>query len=156
VRPKELYDGAIPSANSVALHNLVSLFRLTADPAWEDRAQAQIQAFAGTVISQPEAYTHFLCALDFAIRPGQEVIITGKRGSPDTEETLAAVNRTFAPNRVAIFKSEENALRLTQFAPYTEGLHVNEGKPALHLCSNGACTLSTSDPETLLGQLSGV
>ena len=73
VRPKELYDGAIPSANSVALLNLLLLSRLTGDPQWEDRAQEQIRAFAGTVTSQPSAFTYFLCALDFALRPGEEI-----------------------------------------------------------------------------------
>ena len=77
VRPKELYDGAIPSANSIALSNLVFLFRLTGDPQWEKRAQAQIRAFAGTVKSQPQAFTYFLCALDFALRPGQDIITDG-------------------------------------------------------------------------------
>jgi hypothetical protein len=77
VRPKELYDGAIPSANSVALSNLVFLFRLTGDLHWEKRAQAQIRAFAGTVKSQPQAFTYFLCALDFALRPGQDIITDG-------------------------------------------------------------------------------
>ena len=109
VRPKELYDGAIPSANSVALSNLVTLFRLTGDPRWEDRAQAQIQAFAGTVKSQPQAFTYFLCALDFALRPGQEVIITGEPQASDTRQLLAALNLNFTPNKVAIVKSDQNA-----------------------------------------------
>ncbi|MBW1780544.1 MAG: thioredoxin domain-containing protein [Deltaproteobacteria bacterium] len=153
VRPKELYDGAIPSANSVALFNMVSLFRLTGDPAWEDRSKAQIQAFAGTVTSQPEAFTYFLSALGFAIGPDQEVIISGDPQRPDTQALLTALNRDFAPNRVVIFKSEQNAPRLTKFAPYTEGLPVTEGKATAHVCRNGACSLSTDDTETLLGQL---
>jgi uncharacterized protein YyaL (SSP411 family) len=77
VRPKELYDGAIPSANSVALSNLVFLFRLTGDPSWQKRAEAQIRAFAGTLKSQPQAFSYFLCALDFALRPGQDIITDG-------------------------------------------------------------------------------
>jgi hypothetical protein len=86
VRPKELYDGAIPSANSVALFNLVSLARLTGDPRWETQAQSLIRAFAGTVKAQPQAFTYFLCALDFALHPGQEVIITGEPQSSDTRQ----------------------------------------------------------------------
>jgi len=154
VRPKELYDGAVPSANSVALFNLTTLFRLTGDPAWEERAQRLIQAFSGTVAGQPEAYAYFLCALDFALSPGQEVIITGERGAPETEEILASLNRAYAPNRVAIFKSKANSARLAQFAPYTEGLPIQQGKTTVHICANGACTLSSDDPETMIAQLS--
>jgi uncharacterized protein len=153
VRPKELYDGAIPSANSVALFNLATLFRLTGDPVWDARVQAQIQAFAGTVTAQPDAYAYFLCAFDFVVRPGQEVIIAGDAKAPDTSRLLAALNRTFAPNRVAIFKSGQNARRLTQLAPYTEAIRVEEEKAALHLCSNGACTFSPPDTEAMVRQL---
>ena len=113
-----------------------------------------IHAFAGTVASQPEAYAYFLCALDVVLSPGQDVIITGERGSPQTEEMLTALNRSYAPNRVAIFKSKQNAPRLTQLAPYTEGLPLTEGKTAVHICSNGTCTLSADDPETMISQLS--
>jgi uncharacterized protein YyaL (SSP411 family) len=150
-----LYDGAIPSANSVALFNLVSLSRLTGHPRWEDQAQKQIQAFAGTATSQPQAFTYFLCALDFAIHPGQEVIITGRPGAPDTQQLLAALNLNFAPNRVAILKSDQNAERLAEFAGYTKGLQIIEDKATAHVCRNGSCTLSTSDTQTMVNRILG-
>jgi uncharacterized protein YyaL (SSP411 family) len=155
VRPKELYDGAIPSANSVALFNLVSLSRLTGDPRWENRAQAQIQAFGGSVKSQPQAFTYFLCALDFALRPGQEVIIAGKPQASDTRQLLAALNLNFTPNKVAILKSDQNAERLAKFAGYTDGLQVIEGKATAHVCRDGACTDSTADSQIMLDRILG-
>jgi len=63
VRPKELYDGALPSINSVALSNLLLLSRLTGDSKWEKKASELVRAFAGTVKSQPTAFAFFLCAL---------------------------------------------------------------------------------------------
>ncbi|MFZ1200365.1 MAG: thioredoxin domain-containing protein [Desulfobacterales bacterium] len=47
VRPKELYDGAIPSVNSMALYNLLCLARLTGDPKWEEEAPALVRSFSG-------------------------------------------------------------------------------------------------------------
>jgi uncharacterized protein YyaL (SSP411 family) len=64
VRPKELYDGAIPSANSVSLSNLLSLSRLTGNPKWEETAQRHVKAFSGTVQAQPAAFTFFLMGLE--------------------------------------------------------------------------------------------
>ena len=156
VRPKELYDGAIPSANSIALFNLVSLFRLTGEPRWENQAQALIRAFAGTVKSQPQAFTYFLCALDFALRPGQEVIITGEPQATDTRQLLAALNLNFSPNKVAIVKSDQNAERLAKFAGYTDGLQVIEGQATAHVCRNGSCTDSTTDTQIMLDKVLGV
>jgi len=155
VRPKELYDGAIPSANSVALFNLVSLSRLTADPSWENRAQALIRAFAGTLKAQPQALTYFLCALDFAQRPGQEVIIAGEPQATDTRQLLAALNLNFSPNKVAIVKSDQNAARLAKFAGYTDGLQVIEGQAIAHVCRNGSCTDSTTDTQVMVDRILG-
>jgi hypothetical protein len=155
VRPKELYDGAIPSANSAALHNLVALGRLTGDPRWEDRAQALIRAFAGTLQSQPQAFTYFLCGLDFALHPGQEVIIAGEPRANDTRQLLAALNTNFTPHKVAIVKSDQNADRLAKFAGFTDGLQVIEGKATAHVCRDGSCTDSTSDSQIMLDKVLG-
>jgi len=155
VRPKELYDGAIPSANSVALINLLLLSRLTGDAQIEDRAQAQIRAFAGTVKSQPSAFTYFLCALDFALRPGEEIVITGEPQAPDTRELLAALNRNFTPNKVAIVKTEQNAAQLNKFAGYTDGLEVIRDQATAHVCRNGSCTGSTTDTQNMLDRILG-
>ena len=155
VRPKELYDGAIPSANSVALFNLVFLSRLTGDPQWENRIQAHIRAFAGTLKSQPQAFTYFLCALDFALRPGQEIIIAGEPQATDTRQLLSALNLNFTPNKVAIVKSDNNAERLAKFAGYTDGLQVIEGQSTAHVCRNGSCTDSTTDTQTMVDKILG-
>jgi uncharacterized protein YyaL (SSP411 family) len=155
VRPKELYDGAIPSANSVALFNLLLLSRLTGDSRWEDRAQAQIRAFSGTVKSQPSAFTYFLCALYFALRPGEEIVITGEPQSADTRELLTALNLNFTPNKVTIVKTAQNTAQLNNFAGYTDGLEVVKGKATAHVCRNGSCTGSTTDTQTMLGKILG-
>jgi uncharacterized protein YyaL (SSP411 family) len=155
VRPKELYDGAIPSANSVALSNLVFLFRMTGDPKWEKRSQSLIRAFAGTVKSQPEAFSYFLCALDLALHPGQDIIITGEPQAIDTQQLLSALNHNFTPNKVALVKSDNNAKRLAKFATFTDGLQVIEGKATAHICRNGSCTGSTTDTKTMLDKILG-
>jgi len=155
VRPKELYDSAIPSANSVSLFNLTTLFKLTGDPLWNDRAHAAIKAFSGTVASQPEAFAFFLCALDRTLSPGQEVVVAGERERPKTKKFLDILNRDFAPNRIVVFKSEQNAERISRFAPYTEPLQVPEDTVTAHVCSNGACSLSIDSAEALARQLRG-
>jgi uncharacterized protein len=80
VRPKEIYDGALPSTNSVSLSNLLLLSRLTGNPRWEERAHTLTQTFAAPVAQQPAAFTHFLNGLDMALRPGREVVVTGGPG----------------------------------------------------------------------------
>ena len=155
VRPKDLYDGALPSANAVAFLNLLTLSKLTGDARWEEKAQAQIRAFSGTIQKHPPGFTFFLVGLDFALNPGQEVVITGKSKAQDTLELLELLNINFSPNKVTLFKSEENADQLTRIAGYTDGLQVAQGKATAHLCKGFACQEATSDPEAMIAQLFG-
>jgi hypothetical protein len=114
-----------------------------------------VRAFAGTVDRQPSAFTFFLCGLDFALRPGQDIVIAGESGSPDAERLLSALNVTFMPNQVTQLKSGGNAAQLARFAGYTDGLQVAQGKTAAHLCVGAACKESVSDVPGLLDRILG-
>jgi hypothetical protein len=155
VRPKDLYDGAIPSANSVALVNLLWLSRLTGDTRWAEDAQRLVRAFAGSVGQRPSAYTYFLCGLDFALRPGKDIVIAGEAGSADAQRLLAALNRTFAPNQLTQLKSAENAAQLARFAGYTDGLQFVKGRTSAHLCVGSACTESVTDVQAMIDRIVG-
>ena len=75
IRPKEFYDGAIASANSISLMNLLMLTRLTGDRQWESRSQELVAAFGGPANNHPAGFTFFLTALDVALRPEQDSVI---------------------------------------------------------------------------------
>lgn len=62
VRPKELYDGAIPSGNSVAGFNMLRLYDITDDTKFKQFAEKQFKTFGTTVKRNPIAYTHFVTA----------------------------------------------------------------------------------------------
>ena len=155
VRPKELYDGAIPSANSVSLLNLLWLARLTGDPKWDNHAHDQLRTFAGTVKAQPSAFAFFLLGVDFALRPGQEVVIAADPDKTEAQQMLTALNLNFAPHKVALVKSEQNAERLAKFAGYTDGLQVVKGKATAHVCKGFACKEPTSDVEAMVAHILG-
>jgi uncharacterized protein YyaL (SSP411 family) len=155
VRPKELYDGAIPSANSISLLNLLWLARLTGDPKWDTKAHDQMRAFAGTVKSQPTAFTYFLLGIDFGIRPGQEVVISGEPDKTDAQKLLAALNLDFTPHKVTLVKSDQNAARLAKFAGYTDGLQIIKGKATAHVCRGFSCKEPTTDVQTMVDRILG-
>ncbi|MFC1964647.1 thioredoxin domain-containing protein [Chloroflexota bacterium] len=84
VRQKEIYDGAVPSGNSVAMLNLLQLGRITANTDFEDKAAKIGQAFYENVRQSPSAHTQFMVALDFAAGPSYEVVIAGDLQADDT------------------------------------------------------------------------
>jgi uncharacterized protein YyaL (SSP411 family) len=153
VRPKEIFDGALPSTNSVALSNLLLLSRLTGNPRWEDQAHRLTQAFGVSVAHQPTAFTHFLIGLDMALRPSQEVVITGGPEAPDTQALLRALQVPFAPHLVAHLKSDGNAADLSRLAAFTQGLTSAGGPATAHICRGSNCTGSTTDLARMLEQL---
>lgn len=67
IRPVEIYDGALPSVNSVALCNLMRLSRLTDQRQWEDMAYKMSRAFGTRIKSHPSAYTHFLMGVGYLL-----------------------------------------------------------------------------------------
>jgi len=155
VRPKELYDGAHPSANAVALENLVALFRLTGDPRWEARAEQLAAAVSGTVRRQPTAFTRLLIGLDAMLRPGKEILVAGEPERSDTRTMLEAVNARYLPASAVVLKSGGNAARLAELAPYTRGMEPIDGRAAAYICSNRSCDRPEVDPKTVFARLHG-
>ena len=153
VRPKELYDGAMPSVNSVALSNLILLSRLTGNHRWEERADMLTRTFAATVSRQPVAFTHFLNGFDLALRPGNEVVVTGEKEAQDTRAILKALQNIYLPNLVTHLKSDDNAGPLSDLAGFTAGLSSSGGPATAHICTGFNCKKSTTDVDIMLKQL---
>jgi uncharacterized protein YyaL (SSP411 family) len=153
VRPKELYDGALPSVNSVALSNLILLSRLTGNQLWDERADKLSHCFAGTVVRRPMAFTHFLNGVDLALRPGNDVVVTGSKAGSDTRAILKALHTTYAPNLVAHLKSEDNAGPLSVLAGFTAGLSCGDGPATAHICTGHHCEKRTTHVDILLKHL---
>jgi uncharacterized protein len=63
IRPKESFDGAIPSGNSVAFYNLIRLHRLTGEEAYAGRAGKLGRAFARLIDRNPSSHAMFMIAL---------------------------------------------------------------------------------------------
>ncbi len=151
---KELHDGAIPSANSVAVLNLMRLGRLTGNAEWEAEAERMFQAFSGELAEAPMAYTFFMCALDFRIGPVREIVIAG---DPDTEgvrELARAVRRRFMPNKALLLRPDGPAAeKVTALAPYAENMTSLDGRPTAYVCEQYACRApvrNVDDLEALL------
>lgn len=70
-RPKELFDGAMPSGNSVAAYNLIKLARITGDANLEDMAERQLNYICGALLSEEINHSFFLIAASFALNPSK-------------------------------------------------------------------------------------
>ena len=62
VRPKDIKDNALPSANAIAVNILAKLSRRTTDLTYADKASATLTAFSANIKKQPSSYTGLLTA----------------------------------------------------------------------------------------------
>ncbi|MEG1255572.1 thioredoxin domain-containing protein [Clostridium sp.] len=62
-RPKKIYDGAIPSGNSVAALNFVKLSKLTSNNEYVSKALGIFDSFGGEVSKHPSAYSFLLVSM---------------------------------------------------------------------------------------------
>jgi uncharacterized protein YyaL (SSP411 family) len=152
-RPKELYDGAIPSSNSVAFSNLLILSRLTGDTRWEQYADEMVSAFAGSINKQLSAFSYFLCGLEFALDKKFEIVIAGETLSPDTEKMLSVLDNQYAPNTVVLLKNSQNAAQLAKIASFTDPLQPFAGKATAYVCTGFTCGTPTTDPKELASMI---
>jgi uncharacterized protein YyaL (SSP411 family) len=157
VRKKELYDGAVPSGNSVAMMNLLRLARLTGRLEYEEKAGALARTFADAIMQSPGAATHLMSALDFARGPAYEVVIVGDLpAAEDTTVMIKSLRSVFIPNKVVIFRpagAGKEASRITGIAEFTKDLASLNGKATAYVCKAFHCELPTTDVHQMLALL---
>jgi uncharacterized protein len=146
VRQKEIYDGAVPSGNSMAMLDLIRLGRITADPGLEEKAAGIGRAFFENVRQMPSAYTQLMIAVDFAVGPSYEVVITGGLRADDTARLLRALRREFIPNKIVILlAADTDTSEIKGIAPFTRYLSAIDNKATAYVCVDYSCALPTTD-----------
>lgn len=78
LRPKETYDGAMPSGNSMMAYNLVRLYLITGENKYEDWAKRQLAFMNDEAAHYPAGYAMFLTALSDYIDPPEKITVVLK------------------------------------------------------------------------------
>lgn len=148
-RKKEVYDGAMPSGNSVALSNLLQLGRITDQTDWEEKADQMILLFSSQVQQAPTGFGQFLQGVHFALTPSYEVVIAGKKEDEATQEILHKLYSAFIPNKVVVL-NEPNTSDIHDLAPYTKDQPMKDGKATAYVCQNYSCELPVNDADEMM------
>ncbi|MCI8307624.1 MAG: thioredoxin domain-containing protein [Lachnospiraceae bacterium] len=141
IRPKETYDGAIPSGNAVAEMVLEELASLTGDTRFMQAADRQHRFMTGQVKGYPAAHCFSLLAMAKLLYPHRELICSGVE-PPD--ELYAYLQKHPAHDLSILFKSAKNSADLSQAAPFTADYPAS-GHTVWYLCKNGSCQAPQDD-----------
>lgn len=75
MNPKETYDGAIPSGNSVMAYNFVRLYQLTEEEKYRELAEKQIAFLSEQAADYPAGHSLFLLAKLLYENPPEHIMI---------------------------------------------------------------------------------
>ena len=139
LRPKEIYDGAMPSGNSVAALALLKLARLTEDDVYTAMVESMFNCFSREVSHYPRAYTYFLLAVDYYLSAPSHIVIAGDREDSEVQAMLALAAQKFMPETTVIYNDPGHQTDNWQLIPVAAGQEAVGGKATGYICENFAC-----------------
>lgn len=147
-RPKETYDGAVPSGNSIAVAVLLWLFNLTGDRMWQQLSEKQVVFYSGYLSDFPAGNCAALCALTKVLYPSQELIcVTSEDQAPS--ELISFLHDHQKQLPFSVIKTKANQQELMNVAPYTESYPIPAEGTAFYLCKDGKCSAPVTDLQIL-------
>jgi len=102
-RFKPVYDQALPSANTVAVMNLLKLGYLVPEESWKKRAEDILRLLSPYLKHQPMSVSHLLSTFLFYLDP-EEIKIMGQKDDPELKSMLQEIYLNFLPHKILSFK----------------------------------------------------
>ncbi|PYM96913.1 MAG: thioredoxin domain-containing protein [Candidatus Rokuibacteriota bacterium] len=152
VRPRNLFDNAVPCGTSVATETLFRLAVLTGESRYEATAVKALRPMADLMARYASGFGRFLCALDFHLGPVVEIALVASAAGDGLEPLVSEVFGRYLPNRVVAGMVAGEAGDAAGI-PLLAGREAVGGRPTAYVCRNYACELPVTDRAGLARQL---
>ena len=136
VRPKDLQDNAIPSANAMAAHALLLLSAYQDKSAWRSQADDLLENLQFAAKRYPTAFGFWLYAMDFAVGPVKQMAVVWPDPSQASSEIIHFIKNNYQPRSIiaaAQLPLQENAPALLHNRPAVDNL------PTAYICEGFIC-----------------
>jgi uncharacterized protein YyaL (SSP411 family) len=150
VRPRNLFDNAVPSGTSVAIEWLLRLAILFGEERYEALALKALRPMADLMTRYPSGFGRYLAALDFHLGPVAEIALVWSDGSGPGLLAETAF-RGYMPNRLVVGAGAGSPARTG--LPLLADREAVDGKPTAYVCRRYVCQLPVTDPAALVAQL---
>lgn len=148
-RQKEIYDGAIPSGNSIQMLNLLRLARLTGKSELEEIANQMIQTFSGTVNKSPSIFSQFLTGLYFIFEKSFEIVFASNNDEYNLKQAVKSLISEYLPNKVMITINQQNQEQMKKIAPFLANMQLVNNKTLIYVCEDFTCNLPVTSIEQM-------
>ena len=149
-RPRDVFDNATPSANSLAANGLLRLAALTGETRWQEAGEAAVRAVGAVMGDHPTAFAELLGAMERLARPPVEVAVVGDPADAATAELAGEVRRRFLPTAVSVTAPPGTGGDLT---PLLADRPLVDGRPTAYVCQHFACQRPVTEASALAAQL---
>lgn len=150
LRPKDIQDNATPSGNALAAQALLQLSAFSGNGAWRDQAEKMLGNISEMMERYPSGFAQWLCAVDFALAPTQEVVILGNPDAVEFQALTEVLWEAYRPHLVAA---------LSTFPPKPNAPPLLDGRPLInqqasaYVCQNFVCNYPVTNSEDFRTQL---
>jgi len=152
VRPRNLFDNAVPSGTSVAIDWLLRLAVIVGEERYEAIALKALRPMADLMQRYPSGFGRYLSALDFHLGPVAEVALVWRPGEERAMGPLLdTVFGRYQPNRVVVGAAEGEAAAAG--LPLLAERATVGGRPTAYVCRHYVCQLPVTEPDALARQL---
>lgn len=147
VRPRNIYDNALPSGSSAAAFALLQLSRLMDNREYEKVAATAIRSVQDSMLRYPPGFGHWFCALDLYLSKPLEIAVVGRPKDAATKSLLRVINERYLPNKVLAVKNpdEPNQMEI----PLLQDRTMIHNKPTVYVCENHVCKMPVTEPDAL-------
>lgn len=149
-KQKQIYDGAIPSSNSVAFLNLIRLSRMTGNTELEALAHQIGTFFSSDLIRSGSSITLGLHAIQFLNYNPKEIVISAGKNSP--LPFIKQLQTLYHPHKVLLLRKEGQDN--TGLPGWLEKHHPVDGKTTVYVCENYSCRQPVTTLEEMTNLLS--
>ena len=154
LRLKEDYDGAEPSAGSLATHNLIVLGHLVGGAEYLERAERSLARYGSRAGSAGRAIPMLMAALSAWHAEHAQVVIVGPPGQQSTRALFAELAKHYRPFAVTVPVAPGSVQQaLAGRLPFVAAMQEGPSGAAAYICRNFTCQAPVTTADALAAGL---
>ncbi|QTL48126.1 hypothetical protein J5Z55_18875 [Priestia aryabhattai] len=138
-----MYDGALPSGNSVAALQILRLGQMTGDLSLTDKGIRTFSTFEKEVAEYPSGHTFFMQSLLAYVMPKKEIIIFKDKDDTETKKLIKDLQKSFRPNYSLLVAEEPKDFK--DIVDVASQYKMIFGHTTIYICEDYACQQPTTN-----------
>ena len=136
---KPVFDGAVPSANSMALVNLLRLGKITGNTHYDELVEQTGKLFSSELIRSGSSITMGMMALQFIHHSPKEIIVAENAASQSSAEIIRYLRSAYLPQKVLVHNpgvEKDPIFTLCNYLTHNPALNDDT---TIYVCRNYSC-----------------